>query len=203
MFDATDDDANEEELEAVEEYDRKMSYAVSRARFFFRELATKTTALSTSRPEATLKKPKSVVAAPQRTTRVRFRVSALTGLTVSPGWYNVVLTRVLMKCLPDDLAILCHQKLNEAPQDTSGHAASACSRLTTEDALPPPSPVGRHLPTASALAVDSVAVTEEAQQHASSDIYPKRPRAELTQSFSRHLMDLLCTLKAALMNSNH
>ncbi|KAH7934973.1 hypothetical protein HPB52_024586 [Rhipicephalus sanguineus] len=53
-FDATDDDAYEEELAAAEAYDRKVSYAVSRLRFFLRDAANKATATSTSRPEATL-----------------------------------------------------------------------------------------------------------------------------------------------------
>ncbi|KAH7973100.1 hypothetical protein HPB52_021597 [Rhipicephalus sanguineus] len=54
--------------------------------------------------------------------KVQFRVSALTGLGVSPDQYNVVLSRVLMRCLPDDLAILYRQKSKEAAQDTSGIA---------------------------------------------------------------------------------
>ncbi|KAH7967553.1 hypothetical protein HPB52_000116 [Rhipicephalus sanguineus] len=54
ILDATDDDAYDEELEAAEDYDRKVSYAVSRARFFLREHANTATATRTSRPEATL-----------------------------------------------------------------------------------------------------------------------------------------------------
>ncbi|XP_037515412.1 uncharacterized protein LOC119391836 [Rhipicephalus sanguineus] len=257
IFDATDDDAYEEELEAAEDYDRKVCYAVSRARFFLREAANKATATSTSTPEATLPNvdaggasttannevgdpsrrvtemtPSPGIVPRHRTVvlpklqiptssgalrdwqsfwdhfsatihlndellqiekfkyllsyftgaakraiegirltednysiaiktltqrfgrrdllinehvdhllalapvkssaeveklrllfdKVQFRVSALTGLGVSPDQYNVVLNRVLMKCLPDDLAILYRQKAKEAPQDTSGVA---------------------------------------------------------------------------------
>lgn len=39
IFDATDDD-NVEELEVAEENDRRVSYAVSRVRFFLREAAS-------------------------------------------------------------------------------------------------------------------------------------------------------------------
>ncbi|KAH7975612.1 hypothetical protein HPB52_003705 [Rhipicephalus sanguineus] len=124
--------------------------------------------------------------------KVQFRVSALTGLGVSPDQYNVVLNRVLMRCLPDDLAILYRQKPKEAAQDTSGIATpeerarqvaemlsflriqievreegrpgrtpSAFSRfLPDEDVEPPSAPTG-HLPTASALAAESVPITEE------------------------------------------
>ncbi|KAH7951754.1 hypothetical protein HPB52_012518 [Rhipicephalus sanguineus] len=124
--------------------------------------------------------------------KVQFRVSALTGLGVSPDQYNVVLNRVLMRCLPDDLAILYRQKSKEAPQDTSGIATpeerarqvaqmlsflriqievreegrpgrtpSAFSRLLPEEDVEPPSAPMEHLPTASALAAESVAATEE------------------------------------------
>ncbi|XP_037501420.1 uncharacterized protein LOC119375312 [Rhipicephalus sanguineus] len=256
ILDATDDDAYDEELEAAEDYDRKVSYAVSRARFFLREHANTATATRTSRPEATL--PNADVAGAGRSAhtevtdaaprvtegtpgpatvprhrtvvlprlqiptfsgalrdwqtfwdhfsatihrnedllpiekfkylsylngaakrtiegirltednyaiairtlterfgrrdllinehidhllalppvkssadvdklrllydKVQFRVSALTGLGVSPDQYNVVLSRVLMRCLPDDLAILYRQKSKEAAQDTSGIA---------------------------------------------------------------------------------
>ncbi|XP_037520910.1 uncharacterized protein LOC119397560 [Rhipicephalus sanguineus] len=44
---------------------------------------------------------------------VRFRVSALEGLGVPPDQYTVVLNRVLMRCLPEDLAILYRQKKKE------------------------------------------------------------------------------------------
>ncbi|KAH7935101.1 hypothetical protein HPB52_003961 [Rhipicephalus sanguineus] len=54
ILDATDDDAYDEELEAAEDYDRKVSYAVPRARFFLREHANTATATRISRPEATL-----------------------------------------------------------------------------------------------------------------------------------------------------
>ncbi|KAH7961374.1 hypothetical protein HPB52_008579 [Rhipicephalus sanguineus] len=127
-----------------------------------------------------------------RLLEVQFRVSALTGLGVSPDQYNVVLNRVLMRCLPDDLAILYRQKSKEAAQDTSGVATpeerarqvaemlsflriqievreegrpgrtpSAFSRfLPEEDVEPPSAPMG-HLPTESALAAESVPITEE------------------------------------------
>ncbi|XP_037503407.1 uncharacterized protein LOC119378295 [Rhipicephalus sanguineus] len=327
ILDATDDDAYDEELEAAEDYDRKVSYAVSRARFFLREHANTATARRTSRPEATLPNPDVAGAgssahaevtdaaprvtegtpgpatAPRHRTvvlpklqiptfsgalrdwqtfwdhfsatihrnedllpiekfkyllsylsgaakraiegirltednyaiairtlterfgrrdllinehidhllalppvkssadvdklrllydKVQFRVSALTGLGVSPDQYNVVLNRVLMRCLPDDLAILYRQKYKEAAQDTSGIATpeerarqvaemlsflriqievreedrpgrtpSAFSRfLPDEDVEPPSAPMG-HLPTASALAAESVPITEE------------------------------------------
>ncbi|KAH7936459.1 hypothetical protein HPB52_023669 [Rhipicephalus sanguineus] len=86
--------------------------------------------------------------------KVQFRVSALTGLGVSPDQYNVVLNRVLMRCLPDDLAILYRQKSKEAAQDTSGIATPE-ERAHVE---PPSAPTG-HLPTASALAAESVPIT--------------------------------------------
>nr|XP_037284996.1 uncharacterized protein LOC119177916 [Rhipicephalus microplus] len=54
--------------------------------------------------------------------KVNFRVSTLTVLGVSPDQYDMVLNRVLMKCLPVDLAILYRQKGQEAPQETSGFA---------------------------------------------------------------------------------
>ncbi|XP_037579208.1 uncharacterized protein LOC119461913 [Dermacentor silvarum] len=53
IFDATDDDAYEEKLEAAAECDRKVSYAVSQARFFLRELAKQTTTTSASSLDAT------------------------------------------------------------------------------------------------------------------------------------------------------
>ncbi|KAH7935198.1 hypothetical protein HPB52_004786 [Rhipicephalus sanguineus] len=124
--------------------------------------------------------------------KVQFRVSALTGLGVSPDQYNVVLNRVLMRCLPDDLAILYRQKSKEAAQNTSGIATpeerarqaaemlsflriqievreegrpgrtpSAFSRLLPEEDVEPQSAPMGHLPTASALAAESVPVTEE------------------------------------------
>ncbi|KAH7969807.1 hypothetical protein HPB52_021965 [Rhipicephalus sanguineus] len=124
--------------------------------------------------------------------KVQFRVSALTGLGVSPDQYNMVLNRVLMRCLPDDLAILYRQKSKEAAQDTSGIATpeerarqdaemlsflriqievreegrpgrtpSAFSRLLPEEDVEPPSAPMGHLSTASALAAESAAVTEE------------------------------------------
>ncbi|KAH7962266.1 hypothetical protein HPB52_015123 [Rhipicephalus sanguineus] len=109
-LDATDDDAYDEELEAAEDYDRKVSYAVSRARFFLREHANTATARRTSRPEATLPNRRAGAAA-QRMPR-----------SLTLHLYNVVLNRVLMRCLPDDLAILYRQKSKEAAQDTSGIA---------------------------------------------------------------------------------
>ncbi|XP_037521503.1 uncharacterized protein LOC119398758 [Rhipicephalus sanguineus] len=44
---------------------------------------------------------------------VQFHVSALEGLGVSPDQYTVVLNRVLMRCLPEDLAIMYRQKTKE------------------------------------------------------------------------------------------
>ncbi|KAH7981610.1 hypothetical protein HPB52_000214 [Rhipicephalus sanguineus] len=43
----------------------------------------------------------------------QFHVSALEGLGVSPDQYTVVLNRVLMRCLPEDLAIIYRQKTKE------------------------------------------------------------------------------------------
>ncbi|KAH7936900.1 hypothetical protein HPB49_006275 [Dermacentor silvarum] len=184
IFDATDDDAYEEELEAAAEYDRTVSYSVSRARFFLRELAKQTTATNTSSPEVTLANadagtdrtsvenevsdtslrlstatmaPRSgdrsasshserfgrrdllinehvdhlLALSPVKSSaeveklrrlydKVQFRVSALTGLGVSLDQYNVVVNRVLMKCLPDSLAILYRHNSKEATQDPSG-----------------------------------------------------------------------------------
>ncbi|KAH7948141.1 hypothetical protein HPB52_018767 [Rhipicephalus sanguineus] len=54
---------------------------------------------------------------------VRFRVSALEGLGVPPEQYTVVLHRVLMRCLPEDLAIMYRQKKKE--ESTRGTNASA------------------------------------------------------------------------------
>ncbi|XP_037525616.1 uncharacterized protein LOC119402539 [Rhipicephalus sanguineus] len=51
---------------------------------------------------------------------VQFRVSALEGLGVSPDQYIVVLNRVMMRCLPDDLAIMHRQKTKEDDRATSG-----------------------------------------------------------------------------------
>ncbi|XP_037518298.1 uncharacterized protein LOC119395079 [Rhipicephalus sanguineus] len=44
---------------------------------------------------------------------VQFHVSALEGLGVSPDQYTVVLNRVLMRCLPENLAIIYRQKTKE------------------------------------------------------------------------------------------
>ncbi|KAH7967890.1 hypothetical protein HPB52_003797 [Rhipicephalus sanguineus] len=65
--------------------------------------------------------------------KVQFRVSALTGLGVSPDQYNVLLNHVLIKCLPDDLAIVYRQKAKEAPQDTSVVQPSCISPYKRED----------------------------------------------------------------------
>ncbi|KAH7947894.1 hypothetical protein HPB52_016545 [Rhipicephalus sanguineus] len=54
---------------------------------------------------------------------VRFHVSALEGLGVPPDQYTVVLNRVLMRCLPEDLAILYRQKKKE--ESTQDGDASA------------------------------------------------------------------------------
>ncbi|XP_037520499.1 uncharacterized protein LOC119397132 [Rhipicephalus sanguineus] len=54
---------------------------------------------------------------------VRFRVSALEGLGVPPEQYTVVLHRVLMRCLPEDLAIMYQQKKKQ--ESTRGTTASA------------------------------------------------------------------------------
>ncbi|XP_037503466.1 uncharacterized protein LOC119378375 [Rhipicephalus sanguineus] len=280
ILDATDDDAYDEELEAAEDYDRKVSYAVSRARFFLREHANTATATRTSRGDT---RPSNRAASSRsgpaetsdtyifrRTSRladllpiekfkyllsylsgvakraiegirltednyaiairtlterfgrrdllinehidhllalppvkssadvdklrllydkVQFRVSALTGLGVSPDQYNVVLNRVLMTCLPDDLAILYRQKSKEDAQDMSaiatpeerarhdaemlsflriqievreegrpGRTPSAFLRLLPEEGVESPSAPMGHLPTASALATESVEV---------------------------------------------
>ncbi|KAH7956319.1 hypothetical protein HPB52_008140 [Rhipicephalus sanguineus] len=100
--------------------------------------------------------------------KVQFRVSAQTGLGVSPDQYNVVLNRVLMRCLPDDLAILYRQKSKKPrrirpvrEEGRPGRTPSAFSRLLPEEDVEPPSAPMGHLPTASALAAESVAVTEE------------------------------------------
>ncbi|XP_037521388.1 uncharacterized protein LOC119398627 [Rhipicephalus sanguineus] len=53
----------------------------------------------------------------------RFRVSALQGLGVPPEQYIVVLHRVLMRCLPEDLRIMYRQKKKE--ESTRGTNASA------------------------------------------------------------------------------
>ncbi|KAH7935597.1 hypothetical protein HPB52_010336 [Rhipicephalus sanguineus] len=50
---------------------------------------------------------------------VRFRVSALEGLGVPPEQYTVVLHRVLMRCLPEDLAIMYRQKKEESTRGTN------------------------------------------------------------------------------------
>ncbi|KAG0422904.1 hypothetical protein HPB47_001301 [Ixodes persulcatus] len=52
---------------------------------------------------------------------IRFRTTSLEGLDVPPSSYAVVLHRVLMRCLPADLAILYRQKLREStpPSSTS------------------------------------------------------------------------------------
>lgn len=52
---------------------------------------------------------------------IRFRTTSLEGLEVPPSSYAVVLHRVLMRCLPADLAILYRQKLREStpPSSTS------------------------------------------------------------------------------------
>ncbi|XP_037503227.1 uncharacterized protein LOC119378052, partial [Rhipicephalus sanguineus] len=51
---------------------------------------------------------------------VQSRVSALEGLGVSPDQYIVVVNRVMMRCLPDDLAIMYRQKIKEDDGATSG-----------------------------------------------------------------------------------
>ncbi|KAH7951057.1 hypothetical protein HPB52_004549 [Rhipicephalus sanguineus] len=143
IFDATDDDAYGEELEAEEDYDRKVSYAVSLVRFFLREAVNKATPTSTKRRHRWcqhLSTQREVEKLRLLYDKVQFLVTALTGLGVSPDQYNVILKGVLMKCLPDEFAILYRQKAKGAPQDTSGIAtpeelfnlaASARTNVTT------------------------------------------------------------------------
>ncbi|XP_037521631.1 uncharacterized protein LOC119398888 [Rhipicephalus sanguineus] len=61
---------------------------------------------------------------------VRFRVSALEGLGVPPEQYTVVLHRVLMRCLPEDLAIMYRQKKKEE----STHGTNASTESTPPEA---------------------------------------------------------------------
>lgn len=60
-----------------------------------------------------------------------FRVSALEGLGVSSDQHIVVLSRVMMRCLPDDLAIMYRQKMKE---DDCANSATQTSEHTLRQA---------------------------------------------------------------------